>query len=128
MIRAGLGWAHLSAQLGVLEGKKILAEAFADKLPAELLARRSKVSWEGVCARTYAAHGEHIIQEVEKTALVLEYLGINTRWIIERVGAPERWELTRFGEADREVFAVYALSTWLQSWNIKKPSDCRWID
>jgi asparagine synthetase B (glutamine-hydrolysing) len=128
MIRAGMGWAHLSAQLGVREGKKILVEAFADKLPEELLARRSKVSWDGVCARTYAAHGGSIIQEIEKTSPVLEHLGINPRWIIERVGALSRWEITRFGEMDREVFAVYALSTWLQSWNIEKPSDCCWTN
>ena len=126
MIRAGLGWAHLSAQLGVREGKKILVEAFADELPEELLVRRSKVSWDGVCARGYAAHGENIIQEIERTASVLEYLGIDHRWIIERVGELARWEITRFGETDKEVFAVYALSTWLQSWGIERPSACSW--
>lgn len=126
VIRCGLSWAALSARLGRHEGKRILTEAFAAELPSAVANRRGKVCWDGVCARAYAHHGGAILHEIEQARGPLEHLGIEVSWLMRRVGSLARWEQTRFGHDDREVFAVYALATWLRAWGVERVSDCRW--
>jgi len=115
---------HLS--WGVHEGKKILAEAFYNELPAVVVNRKSKVSWDGICARTYAQHGNAIIEEIENASAPLVQSGFNISWLVKRVGQLSRWEKTSFGQDDREVFIAYALATWFRSWGIEKIADCHW--
>jgi hypothetical protein len=128
LIRCSLAWAKLSARLGVRKRKQILAEAFVAELPVAVRERRGKVSWDGVCARAYAQHGDSIIDEFEGALAPLEHVGLNVRWLTKRVRQLGRWEKTQFGEDDREVFAAYALATWLRSWGVARVCDCLWTD
>lgn len=126
MIRCGVAWAKQSAKSGIREGKKILTEAFEAEFPYVVANRKSKVSWDGVCARSYALHGKAIAAELEHEGMVLEHIGIDVAWLIKRVGELARWEKTTFGQDDKEIFAVYALATWLHSWGVEHVSDCGW--
>jgi len=126
--RCGLYWAKVSARLGTRQGKKILADAFVAELPAAVTGRRSKVSWDGVCARAYASHGDSIVSEIESVSAPLEHIGLDVRWLVKRVAQLASWEKTTFGKDDKEVFAVYALATWLRSWGVERVSDCSWSD
>ncbi len=128
MVRCGIAWARISARLAVRQKKKILMEAFAAELPAAVAGRRGKVSWDGVCARMYAQNGEAIAYEIERVRDPLVHMGVDVRWLTRRVAQLARWERTTFGEDDREVFAVYALATWLHSWGVDRVSDCDWSD
>jgi asparagine synthetase B (glutamine-hydrolysing) len=128
MARCALEWARLSALSGVREGKKILSEAFQADLPKEIVNRRSKVSWDGVCARGYARHGQEIATLIESAAEPLAHIGIQPGWIVDRVGQLARWERTTFGKDDKEVFAVYSLAHWLKSWGLERVSGCAWKD
>jgi hypothetical protein len=126
--RCGLSWAKVSARLGIRQGKGILSDAFVAELPAAVTGRRGKVSWDGVCARAYAAHGDSIVSEIERVAAPLEHIGLDVGWLIMRVAELASWEKTMFGKDDKEVFAVYALATWLRSWGVERVSDCTWSD
>jgi len=128
MARCGMFWARLSARDGVIEGKRILAEAFAKELPGVVTGRRAKVSWDGICARSYAQHADSIIDEIERVSAPLEHIGLNARWLVRRVRELARWEKTTFGQDDKEVFAAYALATWLHSWGVERVRDCGWGD
>jgi len=128
MILCGLSWARLSARRGVREGKRILADAFAAELPHAVTGRRSKVSWDGVCARAYGQHGEAIRNELEISSAPLEHIGLDVSWLVKRTKELARWEKTTFGKDDRELFAAYALAAWLRSWGIERVSDCSWSD
>jgi hypothetical protein len=110
----------------VIEGKRILADAFAADLPQAVLGRRAKVSWDGVCARTYARNADAILQELDTGVRLLEHVGFDVNWLIRRVGALARWERTNFGQDDREVFAAYAVATWFRSWDITRLHDVAW--
>jgi len=126
LAKCGLSWSRLSANLGLWPAKDILADAFEAELPTEVTRRRGKVSWDGVCARAYAAHGDSIVTEIERVRGPLEQIGIDVRWVTERVGQLARWEKTSFGKDDKEVFAVCAVATWLRSWGVEQVSDCSW--
>ena len=126
MIQGGLAWASLSRRLGAHEGKQILVDAFAEQLPNAVVSRRGKVCWDGVCARAYALHGHSIVNEIERVRGPLERAGLDVPWLTQRVGKLARWETSTFGRDDREVFAVYALATWLHSWGIEQVSDAVW--
>jgi hypothetical protein len=128
MVCCGLSWARLSARLGVHQGKKILADAFASELPDAVAGRRGKVCWDGVCARAYALHGNSIINEIELARGPLEHIGLDVRWLVRRIAQLASWQRTTFGRDDREVFAVYGLATWLRSWGVERVSDCSWSD
>jgi hypothetical protein len=128
VVRCGLSWAKVSARLGTRQGKGILAHAFVAELPAAVRERRGKVSWDGVCARAYAAHGDALVGEIETVSAPLEHIGLNVGWIVRRIAQLAAWERTTFGKDDREVFAVYALATWLRSWGVERVSDCGWSE
>ena len=61
-------WARFCAGRGVTEGKRVLADAFAVDLPKAVIGRRGKVSWDGVCARTYAKNADAITRELERAS------------------------------------------------------------
>ena len=128
MASCGISWARLSAHLSIREGKGILADAFAAELPSVVTGRMSKVTWDGVCARAYAAHGDSIVTEIERVAAPLEHIGLNVGWLVGRVDQLASWEKTAFGKDDKEVFAAYAVATWLRSWGVERVSDCSWSD
>lgn len=88
--------------------------------------RRGKVSWDGVGARAYAAHADSIVTEIDRVRGPLEQIGIDVRWVTGRVAQLARWENTTFGRDDKEVFAAYAIATWLRSWGVEQVSDCSW--
>lgn len=128
VVRCGIAWARLSAQQGVHAGKRILAESFADEIPDPILERKSKASWDGVCARAYAQHGDAIASEISRAAPTLEHVGLDVRWLERRVAELASWQRTRFGQDDREVFAAYAVATWLSSWGLADPRGAHWED
>jgi asparagine synthetase B (glutamine-hydrolysing) len=128
MVRCGMSWASLSRRLGLCQGKMILADAFALEFPDVVTGRRGKVCWDGVSARAYALHANSIVNEIEMVRGPLEYLGLDIRWLIRRIEQLAGWEKAKFDRDDKEVFAVYALATWLRSWGIERVSDCGWSD
>lgn len=128
VVRCGLAWARHSARRGVIEGKRILADAFEGDLPPSVAGRRSKVAWDGVCARLYHKNGDAIRAVLGASAPILEHIGYDARWLDRRVGQLQRWERTDFGLADREVFAAYGVATWLQAWGLSRVADAGWTD
>jgi hypothetical protein len=126
MISSALAWARLSASLGIVQGKRILADAYDAELPAALLNRRSKVAWDGVCGRAYAQHASSIMDPIECLSGPLEALGLNVGWLARRTRELADWKTTAYGMDDRELFAAYAIAMWLRSWGVERLSDCDW--
>ncbi len=86
------------------------------------------MTWDGVCARAYASHADSIVSEIERVAAPLEHIGLDVGWLVRRVAQLASWEKTAFGKDDKEVFAAYAVATWLRSWGVERVSDCSWSD
>jgi hypothetical protein len=128
MAMCAIAYAKWCANQGFNPGKKLLADAFGDILPAAIRERRGKVSWEGVYARTYLANAEALRAEFEACHDALEEIGFDVRWLVRRVGALERLQLTDYGQDDREVMSAYAIAYWLNEKGVRKRMDCDWAD
>lgn len=128
MVLCGIAYARLSAEHGFNEGKQIVADAFADVLPAAIMQRRGKVSWEGVYARTYQVHEGNLGKEFELCHPMLEKLGFDVWWLTRRVRALGRLENTDYGRADREVMSAYALASWLNERGIQRHTDVAMLE
>lgn len=128
MTLCGIAYARWCARHGFNPGKKVVAEAFADVLPEAILHRRSKVSWEGVYARTYVANEGSLGDEFESCHEALEEIGFDVQWLLGRVHALGRLQATEYGHDDREVMSAYGIAYWLNEKGIRKRADCDWLD
>jgi hypothetical protein len=126
LVLCGIAYAKWCAARAFNPGKQIVAEAFADVLPAAILHRRGKVTWEGVYARTYIASAPHIAAEFEACHQALEEVGFDVSWLMRRVAALASLETTDYGRADREIMATYAVAAWLNERGIARRADCAW--
>ncbi len=124
--RCGMRWARWCSKSGFNAGKRVLADAFSVELPEVVVARRAKVSWDGVCARSYAQNARLIGDELERSSALLEHVGFDLRWLIRRLNDLAMWRRSSFGLDDRELFAAYALATWFSSWQIASVGDVAW--
>ncbi len=122
LFRAAQMWSRWSASKNALPDKTILSRAVGDMLPEAVLQRKGKVAYDGVWMRAYALHGEHIAHTIDRTSAVLERIGISPDWLVRRARQLADWQPV----SDREVLGVYAISTWLISWNIERASDVAW--
>ena len=126
--RCGMRWARLCARARFNAGKRVLADAFAAELPDPVLGRRGKVSWDGVCARTYAKNAGAIGDELERSWALLEHVGFDLRWLMRRLTELSTWRRSSFGQDDRELMAAYAVATWFSSWGIASAGDAAWSE
>ena len=123
VFHAALAWSRHCAGHGRGPDKSILAEALPELLPEAVVTRKGKVAYDGVWARAYRQQADHIAAVFDRTSAVLETIGVSPAWLIERVRALADWR----DVSDREVLAVYAIATWLDSWDIARPGDVSWL-
>ena len=122
VFRSALAWSRYCSALGMAPDKSILVDALPGLLPPAVVNRKGKVAYDGVWMRAYKQHANHITGVFDRTAAVLEHIGVSPSWLIKRVGALSAWR----DFSDREVLALYAISVWLESWNFVRPRDVEW--
>ena len=122
IFRSAQAWSRHCRANGVRPNKSILAEALPGLLPPAVLNRKGKVAYDGVWMRAYRSEEARICSVFERSAAVLEHIGISPGWLIARTRALAAWREC----SDREVLAVYGLCVWLQAWEICKPTDLSW--
>ena len=122
MFRSAMAWSLWCNARGIRPDKTILATATSGLLPKAVLERKGKVAYDGVWTRAYRVQADHIAEVFESTNEVLTHLGVSPAWLIRRVRDLARWR----SKSDREVLAMYAISTWLMNWGIKRAKDVEW--
>lgn len=122
IFRCAQAWSRYCAAKGVRPNKSILADALPGLLPTAVINRKGKVAYDGVWMRAYRRQEGHICSVFERSAPILEYIGISPRWLIARASALANWREC----SDREVLAVYAVAVWLQAWSINHTTDVTW--
>jgi hypothetical protein len=124
IFRSAEAWSRYCVAQGVQPNKSILLEALPELLPRAVVNRKGKVAYDGVWARAYRQEADRISGVFERTAAVLEHIGVSPGWLIGRVRALADWRDC----SDREVLAFYAISVWLESWNLLHPGDVAWVE
>jgi hypothetical protein len=124
IFRSAEAWSLYCAAQGKSPDKSILVEALPGLLPPAVVRRRGKVAYDGIWVRAYKQQADHILGVFDRTAAVLEHIGVLPDWLIGRVRALADWRDC----SDREVLALYAVSVWLESWNLIRPQDIEWVD
>jgi asparagine synthetase B (glutamine-hydrolysing) len=114
LFQAATRWSQWCAGQGRPPDKSILRRAVGDHLPAAVLDRHGKVAYDGVWARAYQQHAEHIARTLEAAAHAHERIGLDTAWLL---GQARRLAELR-PAAEEDVLAAYTLSTWLLSWDL----------
>ena len=122
IFRSAQSWSRHCRARGVRPDKSILAEALPGLLPDAVLNRKGKVAYDGIWMRAYSAQEARLCSVFERSAAVLEHVGISPGWLIARTSALAAWHEC----SDREVLAAYALCVWLQAQGIFGPGDVRW--
>jgi asparagine synthetase B (glutamine-hydrolysing) len=122
LFRAALQWSHWCAARGARPDKTILSEAMVGALPREVIGRKGKVAYDGVWMRGYAHNADHLAGTIEGASALLEHIGLAPAWLVRRVRQLAALEAV----SGREVMGAYAISTWLSSWGIQRPSDVEW--
>lgn len=122
IFRSAQSWSRHCCAKGVRPDKSILAEALPGLLPDAVLNRKGKVAYDGVWMRAYSAQEARLCSVFERSAAVLEHIGISPGWLLARTRALAAWQEC----SDREVLAAYALCVWLQAQGIFAPDEVRW--
>ncbi|HEY5374117.1 MAG TPA: asparagine synthase-related protein [Polyangiaceae bacterium] len=122
VVRAARLWSRYCAAKGIRPEKTILERALPGLLPQAVVQRKGKVAYNGVWARAYALHADHIARSFEQAAALLEHVGISPSWLQRRVRQLEAGDAT----SDKEVLAAYALCRWLLAWGFERVGDANW--
>jgi hypothetical protein len=114
VFRSGLAWSSLCGARGEQPDKSVLDEAVGHLLPDAVRRRYGKVAYDGVWMRAYARHGSYIAGMIDRTAGILERIGLRPAWLIWQARDLADWKPA----AAQEILGAYAIATWLASWGL----------